>query len=247
MLVESTNDWSVRALAPSYEAFLQQSGHAGSPALNRTISARTSAIAILEGVQRLCSVRPTLVAIDMPLSRSSITGRRVSDDAISRHYGARHAGTHTPSAIRPGPISDLLRQEFADAGYQLQTSLPSLGGLIEVYPHPALIELTGASRRLPYKVGKVRGYWPNATTSERRHFIGAEWAGILSHLEAELPGIKTSLLPPDLLGSVRSLKAFEDMLDALICAWVGIRALEGRAKPFGDKVSAIWVPIPTSA
>jgi predicted RNase H-like nuclease len=39
-------------------------------------------------------------------------------------------------------------------------------------------------------------------------------------------------------------KAFEDTLDAAICAWVGVCALEGRAEALGDAVSAIWVPLP---
>ena len=34
-------------------------------------------------------------------------------------------------------------------------------GLIEVYPHPALLELSGAPTRLTYKAAKVRSYWPS--------------------------------------------------------------------------------------
>jgi len=40
------------------------------------------------------------------------------------------------------------------------------------------------------------------------------------------------------------LKAYEDALDAIVCAWVAICALEGRAAPFGDDASAIWIPLP---
>lgn len=42
----------------------------------------------------------------------------------------------------------------------------------------------------------------------------------------------------------RALKAFEDMLDAVVCAWVGCCILDGRARSFGDGSSAIWVPRP---
>nr|WP_246329560.1 DUF429 domain-containing protein [Chthonobacter rhizosphaerae] len=31
------------------------------------------------------------------------------------------------------------------------------------------------------------------------------------------------------------LKAFEDRLDAVVCAWVGIEALGGRAVPYGGR------------
>jgi predicted RNase H-like nuclease len=37
------------------------------------------------------------------------------------------------------------------------------------------------------------------------------------------------------------LKAYEDALDAIVCAWVAICALEGRAAPFGDDTSLYYV------
>ena len=40
-------------------------------------------------------------------------------------------------------------------------------GVIEVYPHPALVELAGASERLPYIASKVWSCWPSATQLER--------------------------------------------------------------------------------
>jgi predicted RNase H-like nuclease len=45
----------------------------------------------------------------------------------------------------------------------------------------------------------------------------------------------------------RALKAYEDQLDAVVCAYVAIAALEGRAESYGDDVSAIWVPKVASA
>ena len=38
------------------------------------------------------------------------------------------------------------------------------------------------------------------------------------------------------------VEEMEDALDAVVCAWVGVCALEGRAKAYGDPDSAIWVP-----
>src|SRR5205823_2442206 len=86
-----------------------------------------------------------LVAVDMPLSRAPIAGRRASDDAVSREYGGRKAGTHTPSASRPGPLGEALRDAFEGERYLLRTEAIGVPGLIEVYPHPALIELAGAA------------------------------------------------------------------------------------------------------
>jgi len=39
-----------------------------------------------------------------------------------------------------------------------------------------------------------------------------------------------------------TMKAFEDQLDAVVCARVAIEVLEGRALPYGDEVSAAWIP-----
>ena len=126
----------------------------------------------LASVVKLCGSAPILVAIDMPLSRKPISGRRASDDAVSRAYGSRHCSTHTPSTVRPGRISDDLTQGFGSAGYPLLTSAPAKPpGLVEVYPHPALVEFAGAPTRLKYKAGKGRTYWPGNRPAERRDLL----------------------------------------------------------------------------
>jgi predicted RNase H-like nuclease len=43
---------------------------------------------------------------------------------------------------------------FELAGYSLRTDTIARLGVIEVYPHPALVELAGAAERLPYKALK---------------------------------------------------------------------------------------------
>ena len=45
-----------------------------------------------------------------------------------------------------------------------------------------------------------------------------------------------------ILTTLASLKPVEDMLDGLICAWLGIEHLEGRTVGLGDHTAAIWVP-----
>ena len=44
-------------------------------------------------------------------------------------------------------------------------------------------------------------------------------------------------------GTAAGLKRFEDALDALICAWVGIDYLAGRARPYGDTSAAVWTSV----
>ncbi len=231
--------WKLIALSPSYEHFYCAEMGDLSPDIRRRGS-RLDVTALLSASSKLlCGSQVDLVAIDMPLAHGPIKGRRVSDDAVSRAYGARKCGTHTPSELRPGPISDELKEKFGEAGFHLQTVTISTPGLIEVYPHPAIVELANASERLRYKVSKVRNYWPTSTTVERRTFLFQEWARIIALLETRIVGVESAL--PKLLADTNGneLKAYEDKLDAVVCAWVAICALEGQAKPFGDQQSAI--------
>lgn len=115
-------------------------------------------------------------------------------------------------------------------------------GLLEVYPHPALVELMRAERRLPYKHGKIRNYWPTESPANRRTKLFETWRTIVACLDEDIPGASDVLQLPPFEAPSWELKAFEDMLDAVICAWVGICAFEGTAMPFGDETSAIWIP-----
>jgi len=197
---------------------------------------------ILDSASMRCGCAIDLVAVDMPLARSPIVGRRFSDNQVSTAYGSRKCGTYTPSALRPGALSDALTGDFRLAGYPLLTETIAPPGLIEVYPHPALVELIRASERLPYKASKVRTYWPLATPSERRARLYRQWNEIAASLESEITGVMAALPQLDLDARAVEMKAYEDMLDAVICAWVGICALEGQATPYGNHDAAIWIP-----
>ena len=144
--------------------------------------------------------------------------------------------------IRPGKISDDLRMGFERYGYGLLTKEVRLPGLLEVYPHPALVELMGAGKRLPYKQSKARNYWPTATPADRRIRLFEIWRLIVTCLDREIEGVSEQLELPQPNATTWQLKAFEDMLDAVICAWVGICVSEGAAVPFCDDNSAIWIP-----
>jgi predicted RNase H-like nuclease len=113
-----------------------------------------------------------VVTADMPLSTVPITGRREADTAISRAFRGKGAAVHSPSADRPGLISTKTREGFAAAGFPLATSTTPVGTphhLVEVYPHPTQLSLTGANYRLLcYKVSRSRRYWPDSAPAERR-------------------------------------------------------------------------------
>ncbi len=119
---------------------------------------------------------------------------------------------------------------------------PAAQGLIEVYPHPALLRLMNAKERLAYKTAKVRRYWPLSEPRERKESLLGQWRAIASRLECEIHGVGAALSLPELHAPLWEFKAFEDKLDAVVCAWVGVCFLEKRAEAFGDANSAIWVP-----
>jgi predicted RNase H-like nuclease len=184
---------------------------------------------------------PDLVAVDMPLALTKIVGRRASDLEISRKFGAAKAATHSPSDLRPGPLADKLREDFERADFALCTAAGlRTPGLMEVYPHAALLRLTGDKVRLTYKAGKTTIYWPQLPIAERRARLGEVWRRIVAILDAEITGVAEALPPPTAAGL--ALKDYEDQLDAVVCAYVAIAALRGQARAYGDEVSAIWVP-----
>lgn len=114
--------------------------------------------------------------------------------------------------------------------------------LLEVYPHPALLALTGSDYRLRYKVSRSSKYWKGTTSDERRRLLLEQFQFILDHLSRHIDGIDLVLPSPGDV-TLSGLKTYEDGIDALVCAWVGIKYIEGRAAPFGNADAAVWVPI----
>jgi predicted RNase H-like nuclease len=239
---EQPAGWTLMAVEASYQRF-----HACADDLPKELRPSGScpdAAALLASAAKLGGCRVNLVAIDMPLAHAPIIGRRVCDNDVSREYGARKCATHTPSAVWPGRLSDALREGLHMEGYGLLTrpARPNGCGVVEVYPHPALVELANASMRLPYKHAKRARYWPSATKDERRRLLFEQWREIVRLLDAQIAGVAVALPLPPMNASGVELKAFEDALDAVVCAWVGICVLDGRARAYGDAHSAIWIP-----
>ncbi|HEY3720105.1 MAG TPA: DUF429 domain-containing protein [Roseiarcus sp.] len=243
---ETERGWRLMAVASSYARFEALAGLAPEAPAQRGM--KPDANALLATCRHLTGREPYLIAVDMPLSHLSIVGRRTSDRAVSVAYGAKKCATHSPSADRPGIISNELRLAFKACGYCLRT-VPNPGepslvtpGLIEVYPHPALVELTSADERLRYKISKSSKYWPALKPVERREKLLLAWKGIAAALEQQIEGVLTCLPEIGETDSGAELKAYEDALDAVVCVWVGVCALEGLAEAFGDAESAIWIP-----
>jgi predicted RNase H-like nuclease len=228
--------WRLRVAAPNIEGFARGCGMelANEAGLDFAIACAEYALG---------GCLPDLIAVDMPLSRNPIVGRRASDRGVSSRFGAAKCATHSPSAERPGKVSDQLHEDCRRKGYRLKTatSPQSPLALAEIYPHPALLRLMDAKERVPYKVAKTTRYWPDASLDERLLRVRGELrkiarrldeviAGVLPHVDVEAPQ------------TFSALKSVEDMIDAIVSAWIGTTVLENNAEAFGDEDSAIWVP-----
>ena len=97
--------WECVALAPSYDSFVELA--AGNPVRwqDPTTTVRFDPEELLGAAERLLGgERVTVVSVDMPLSNVDIVGRREADNAISRAFGGRGCGTHSPNLDRPGRV-----------------------------------------------------------------------------------------------------------------------------------------------
>ena len=229
------------AAAPSYVA-LCDNQKGGEIEWRSTKGAPCETAPLLQAAIRLTGRMPDVIAIDMPLSTEPISRRRAADNLVSSAFGAKGAGTHSPSVERPGRYGRRLQRAFEKEGYVLQTKTTHTWTkqLLEVYPHPALIRLCESERRLPYKASKCSKYWPDLTAAERRAALLRVWSEIGERLDREIAGSQAAIATA--IRSCRALKSVEDVIDAIVCAWVGVCFLKRDVASFGDSTAAIWIP-----
>lgn len=169
-----------------------------------------------------------MVAVDAPTIIPNATGMRVADKLTHKYFGRYHAGCYPAS----------LQSKFAQRTVGLGKSLEARGFAhgaemvpkkrdryqIEVFPHPATINLFKLERILKYKKGKL---------AQRR----LELMKLRQYMVEILPGLSPSLGLSEgfwICGdssevfngkvkgySGKELKAVEDQLDALLCAYIG--------------------------
>ena len=102
-----------------------------------------------------------------------------------------------------------------------------------------MLELCNSNYRVPYKLARRARYWPQAGPADRLNEIRMSWDRILECLKRRI----AFNFAIDCTGKpLRFWKAWEDVIDALVCCWVGLEWLKGRARPYGDEAAAIWAP-----
>jgi predicted RNase H-like nuclease len=164
-----------------------------------------------------------IIAVDAPTLIANPTGMRLADRLAHKHFGRYHAGCYPANLNRP------FAQRTVEFGLSLEARgfvhapmiTPKQPGRhqIEVFPHPAIVHLFGLNQILKYKKGRLAER--RAELIRYRNYI----LTVLPTLEPQLDFLNlTDTLEALLLFDVPqtgvALKALEDQLDSLICAYV---------------------------
>ena len=246
LVAAGTDGWRCVTVAPSYTEFIAQSeGRATDWSQNTFRGTPPDIPRLLEAAQLLAGGLIDLVTLDMPVATVTFSSRRSADNAISKEFGARWCSAHTLSDTRPGRLGALVSAAFHKAGYPMATTLKRRGVkpcLVEVYPHPALLSLLKRSSRVPYKVSKSGTYWPEKDLGQRIAALLKEFTVIHASLSRIFGPLTFDLPRVENVHTLAHLKRYEDALDALVCAWVGVEYLSGKTIAFGDATAAIRCP-----
>lgn len=163
------------------------------------------------------------IAIDAPIVVNNRSGRRESDAAISQLYQRFDAGAHPTNLtilqnkVRGGELVQALSGEGVGVVDALPRARARGRWAFEAYPHVGMVELFGLDRIVKYKRGRV---------AQRR----AGQDELVSLLRRRLPRLDPPLrrnaglgrllrTPPSELRG-RALKARENELDAVFCAYL---------------------------
>lgn len=162
--------------------------------------------------------QPAGIAVDAPTIIPNATGMRLPDRLTHTYFGRYHAGCYPANLGRPFATRTVgLGRSLEALGFQHAPDLiPQTAQRfqIEVFPHPAMVHLFQLNRILKYKKGNL---------SERRAELSKLRHLILDRLPTLQPALNLRQSPislPELPIKGPALKALEDQLDSLICAYV---------------------------
>ncbi len=163
---------------------------------------------------------PALIAVDAPTIIPNQTGMRLPDKLSHKYFGKYHAGCYPANLSRPFAQRTVnFGNILSNKGFiHAPTITPQKIGRyqIEVFPHPAIVNLFNLERILKYKKGKLA-----EKKSELQKLLNYV-TNILPKLEPalNLDSIITVPAIPEKL-TTKKLKAIEDQLDSLLCAYIG--------------------------
>jgi predicted RNase H-like nuclease len=169
-----------------------------------------------------------VAAIDGPLIVPNVSGIRACDAEVNAAYRRFNAGVHPANRTNLGRYGGLRGEGIVGllGARGIPLAVPTVprarsGGCFECYPHAALVSLFQLPRILEYKARGLRR--PFEVRQEAFH-----------HLQDLLASLSTSEPPLDLPRSIlerelegmsgRELKAYEDILDSIVCAYIALHA-----------------------
>ena len=165
------------------------------------------------------STSPALVAVDAPTIINNLTGMRLADKLTHKYFGRYHAGCYPANLnLRFAERTVGLGKSLTARNFQHAPTIEpkQLGRYqVEVFPHPATINLFGLEKILKYKKGKISDR--SSELIKLQNYI----IKVLPQLEPALSQRSLAAIPRlDRQLTGKELKAIEDMLDSLICAYV---------------------------
>ncbi|NJM98392.1 MAG: DUF429 domain-containing protein [Phormidesmis sp. RL_2_1] len=188
---------------------------------------------------------PAIIAIDAPTLIPNATGMRQPDRLAHRYFGKYHAGCYPANLSRPFATRLIqFGRDLENRGFNHAPNIePQKEGRYqaEVFPHPATIQLFNLPQILKYKKGRL---------AARSQALGQLRDYILTGLPQQQPPLIIDHLPEIPVGG-KALKALEDQLDSIICAYVAAHwwywGLE-RNGVLGDRANGyIVIPCPPNA
>jgi predicted RNase H-like nuclease len=156
-----------------------------------------------------------VIAVDAPTLIPNATGMRLPDRLAHKHFGRYDAGCYPANRGRPFAEKLLafgLALEALGFEHRPHSAPKPVGRFqLEVFPHPATVHLFGLSKILKYKKGTLAQRRPELEKL-RQYQID-----VLPQRDPPLPLEPTDLPEIPLTGT--AMKAVEDQLDALTCAY----------------------------
>ena len=163
---------------------------------------------------------PCVIGIDAPLIVPNEEGSRPCDRWIAARFGRYHAGGYPVNRrwLRSfgGLRGEALARARTTGGFTLQPPLTPrapIRAVLEVFPHPAAIVLFGLRRIIRYK-RLSRGPWVRGLRRWHRQLLALERFNPPLHWPETWRSRGRGNL------TRRSLKAWEDRLDAAFCAYI---------------------------
>ncbi len=161
---------------------------------------------------------PGVIAVDAPTIIVNKRGMRLADKLTHKYFGRYDAGCYPANLNRPfadrtvGLGKSLIAKNFNHAPIIKPQTLGRYQ--IEVFPHPATINLFKLEKILKYKKGKLAQR--QAELAKLRNYIN----NVLPQQEPSLNLNSVSLPTWSDRVKGKELKTIEDMLDSLICAYI---------------------------